>query len=233
MKRLALLASLLLFPSLAAAQQLQGGLQVTVSVPQGEFSDRLSGAIGFGLSGQLLYSIPATPLLVGGEVGGVVYGQETIREPFGGGALGRIEVDVITTNNIGLGHLVLRLQPPSGAVRPYADGLVGLSYFYTESRIESVHRDRPELVSSTNYDDFAFSYGFAGGLQASLMHGRNDRGRPFEVVLDARLRYLAGGVAEYLKRGSIRQDNGGDLIYDVERSRTDLLLPQVGLTFRF
>jgi hypothetical protein len=48
-----------------------------------------------------------------------------------------------------------------------------------------------------------------------------------------RLRYLLGREAEYLKRGSIDEDGAGNITYEIERSRADLLLLQVGLLFRF
>jgi hypothetical protein len=234
-KPLALFLALLLSSGAAAAQGLgQLSAQVTVGVPQGAFSERLDGAIGFGVSLQALHHIPATPVAVGVELGGLVYGVETIRERFGGGALGRVEVDVTTQNNIGLGHLLLRLQPPAGAFRPYVDGLVGMSYLFTDSRIQDVDRNRPEIASSTNFDDLTFSYGGSVGMQARLVRGVDQKsGRPYEFGLDARLRYLRGGEADYLKRGSISQDSAGNLTYEVERSRTDLLLPQLGLVVRF
>jgi len=233
MQRYALLA-LLLLPLAASAQNGQGSLQVAVGVPQGAFSEGTDGAIGFGLSGQLLWQVPRTPVALGGELGFLIYGQERIREQFGGGALGRVDVDVITQNNIALGHFVFRLQPPSGTFRPYVDGLLGLGYLYTDSRIQDVSGARPEIASSTNYHDLAFSYGGGAGVAATVFQGVQEKtGRPYQVAVDVRLRYLEGGEAEYLRRGSIQQDSRGNLTYDVSRSRTSLLLPQVGLAFQF
>jgi hypothetical protein len=51
-------------------------------------------------------------------------------------------------------------------------------------------------------------------------------------LLDAKLRYMRGSLADYLTQGSIRQEDG-QLIYCVSKSRTDMLLTQVGITFRF
>jgi len=222
-----------LLPAGASAQHFSTGAQVTIGVPTGEFSERLDGAIGFGLTGHILYHIPRTPVGVGAELGFLVYGQETIRERFGGGALGRVEVDVITTNNIALGHLLFRLQPPSGTFRPYADALLGLNYLFTQSRIQDVRGDRPEIAASTNFDDVAFSFGAGAGFQAVLLDRVSETGRPGKLALDVRLRYLRGQEAEFLKRGSVREDASGNLVFDVERSRTDLLMPQVGIAVFF
>ena len=222
----------LLAPTSARAQYGSGGANLVLAIPQGAFADRIDG-VGYGLAGEVLYHVPNTPVGFGLSGTFIVYGQETIRERFGSGALGRVEVDVVTTNNIALGHALLRLQPPTGAFRPYADALVGFSYLFTESRIEDVDfADDRDIASSTNFDDGAFSYGIGGGVMAQVYRGHSD-GRAFSVFVDARVRYLFGGEAEYLREGSISTDDNDNLIFDVTRSRTDLLLPQLGVTVRF
>ncbi|HKE03376.1 MAG TPA: hypothetical protein VKE91_04920 [Blastocatellia bacterium] len=50
--------------------------------------------------------------------------------------------------------------------------------------------------------------------------------------MDANVRYLRGSQAEYLKKGSIRQENGL-AVFDVLSSRTDVIAVQIGVTFRF
>lgn len=218
----------------ASAQQTSGGVNFVVAVPQGSFADRLDD-IGYGLSGTFLYHIPRAPVALGVEGTFVTYGRESIRERFGSGALGRVNVDVVTTNNIALGHLVLRLQPSAGAVRPYGDALVGLTYLFTESRIEDVDfNDDRDIASSTNFDDLAFSYGIGGGVMARVYRGHSSsNGRPFNVFIDARIRYLFGGEAQYLREGDIETDASGDPIFFFTESRTDLLIPQLGVTIRF
>jgi hypothetical protein len=234
--RSALLAAfaLLLFALPARAQIGSGTVNAVLAVPQGEFADRLDG-VGFGLSGTFVAHIPNTPIGFGIEGTFLTYGHERIRERFGSGALSRVEVDVVTSNNIALGHLLLRLQPPQGAFRPYADALVGVGYLFTESRIEDVDFDDDrDIASSTNFDDVTFSYGLGGGVMAQVYRGHSeDSGRPYAIFVDARLRYLFGGEAEYLREGGLRTDANDNLVFDVERSRTNLLLPQIGVTFRF
>lgn len=233
MRLLTLLGVLALLPA-AHAQTTSGGANLVVAVPQGSFADRLD-AVGFGLSAAFVHHIAGSHVGIGLEGTFVMYGHERIRERFGGGALGRVDVDVVTTNNIALGHLVLRLQPPSGTFRPYGDALVGLAYLFTESRIEDVDRhDDRDIASSTNFDDAAFSYGLGGGVMARVYEGRSSSdGRPFEVFVDARLRYLFGGEAQYLREGDIEADADGDPLFRYTESRTDVLLPQFGLTIRF
>lgn len=141
-------------------------------------------------------------------------------------------VDVETSNNIMLGHFVLRLQPATGAVRPYLDGLVGLKYLFTETRIENERSEEP-VAASTNFEDVAFSYGAGGGLDINVWSGPMGEGkRPGSVAVNVGVRYLFGGEAEYLKKGSIRRENGR-VAYDVDRSETTLLVPQLGVRLSF
>lgn len=51
-------------------------------------------------------------------------------------------------------------------------------------------------------------------------------------MLDLRCRYIDGGEAEYLKKGSIRRVDG-KTSYDVMKSRTDMLLFTLGLVLSF
>jgi hypothetical protein len=227
----ALLCLLLLGFGRSASAQATAGGGLMVGVPIGEFSDVLN-TVGFGATAHLMYAFEQAPVALGIEGGLMIYGHENTRVPLGSGHLGRVHVDVVTTNNIGLGHLVLRLAPDLGIFRPYVDGLVGFNYLWTESRIEDVRSDQ-SVFTSTNFSDFAFSYGGAAGFMVNVYDTASDQGRPVRVMVDARLRYLRGSEAEYLKAGSIREDQQGNLITTSERSRTDMLIPQVGVTVRF
>ena len=210
-----------------SAQRTSGGVNFVVAVPQGSFADRLDD-VGFGLTGTLVHHFAGSPVGVGAEGTFATYslGTASFSSPAG---------DVLTTNNIAMGHVILRLQSPSGMIRPYGDALVGLGYLFTESRIEDVdfNGDR-YTTSSTNFDDAAFSYGLGGGVMAQVYSGHSsDDGRPFNVFVDARIRYLFGGEAQYLREGDIESDANGNPIYFFTESRTDLLLPQLGVTIRF
>lgn len=218
-------------PDARAQDRFSGAFLVNVGVPQGAFADQIDAGIGLG--GTLLFHIPNAPVALGLDGGFLIYGQERIRTPFGSGPLGRVDVDVVTTNNIVTGHLLLRLGPNHGTFRPYADALFGVNYLFTESRIEDVDRSDSRDYSSTNFDDAALSYGIGGGVQVDLYRGRSgEAGRPFAIALDARVRYLFGSEARYLKKGGIVEENGG-LVYVYDESRTDMLLPQLGVVFRF
>ena len=194
-------------------------------MPQGEFDEKVENN-GFGFTGQALFSVPGSPVAIGGSFGGVIYGSETRREPFST-TIPDVTVDVETNNYILLGHLVLRIQPPTGSFRPYAEGVIGFNYLFTETTIESREED---IASDTNFDDGVFSYGGGGGIMFMVYEGGG--GRPVNVFVDLGARYLKGGKAQYLREGSIRREDGR-VLYDIEESKTDLLAIHIGATVQF
>jgi hypothetical protein len=209
----------------AKAQQLQFGIDFTTVIPRGEFSRNVTNN-GYGVGGQFLYGLGRTPLLLGVDAGFVTYGSDEHKEPLSQ-TIPEVRVKVRTNNNIVLTHLLLRAQPRTGNLRPYADALIGFKYLFTDTSILNDFSGE-ELASTKNLSDLTFSYGFGGGVQVRL--GR--LGRNQDISLDGKLRYLRGARAEYLKEGSIRRENGS-VFFDVLSSRTDVLTVGVGVTLRF
>jgi len=233
MSVLAAAAMVLLWPGTATAraQDVHLGADFLTGFPVGKFSNNLR-ANGYGFSAYGLYGIPRIPMAIGLELGYMSYGSDQRREPLSP-TIPETTVQVRTSNRILASHLLLRLHPCGGSVRPYVDGLVGFKYLYTRTSVKGNWSLEPIAVS-TNMDDWALSYGLGGGVQLLLYkeRPRRQKNRPVHLMLDAKLRYLRGSPADYLTRGSIRQENG-QLVYDISRSRTDMLLTQIGITFRF
>ena len=127
----------------------------------------------------------------------------------------------------------MRLQPRTGPIQPYADALVGFKYFFTETSVDGVDfGDDDVIASSTNLDDAAFSYGFGAGIDIEVFNGMLSEKSPGQVYINLGARYLYGAQAEYLEKGAIQRE-GGRVILDPVRSQTNMLLPQLGVTFRF
>jgi len=228
-KALSVLSACFLFlliegATVVRAQERQAGFYFTTVVPSGEFSENVTNN-GYGGGGQFLVRLGPSPFLIGGDVGGVIYGSESRREPIST-TIPNLQVRVRTTNNILLSHFVVRAQPRSGTVRPYMDGLIGLKHLFTRTTISDLSDDE-DIASNTDLSDTSLSYGFGGGLQIPLTKGREAR-----ILLDTNVRYLRGARAAYLKKGSIREENGLP-VFDVLFSRTDVIAVQVGVTFRF
>jgi hypothetical protein len=210
--------------TIVRAQELQAGGYFTTVVPRGGFSENVTNN-GYGGGGLFLVRLGPSPFLIGGDAGIVIYGSETRREPFST-TIPNVDVRVRTSNNILLAHAVLRIQPRKGLIRPYADGLIGLKHLFTRTSISDDFDDEV-IASTTDLSDTTFSYGFGGGIQVPLWQNGEQA-----ILLDSNVRYLRGSRAEYLKKGSIREV-GGQVIYDVFASRTDVIGVQIGVTFRF
>jgi hypothetical protein len=210
--------------TIVSAQERQAGIYFTTIVPRGEFSENVTNN-GYGVSGQVLVRLGGSPFLAGGDLGIAIYGSESRREPISA-TIPNLQVRVRTTNNIFFSHFVLRAQPRSGPVRPYVDGLIGLKHLFTRTSISDLSDDET-FASSTDLSDTTLSYGFGGGLQIPLSKGPEAR-----ILLDTGVRYLRGARAIYLRKGSIREENGL-VFFDVLSSRTDVLAVQIGVTFRF
>lgn len=205
-----------------------GGLNFTLAFPQGEFKDNVDRA-GFGGSIQFLFfdPQPGLPVSLGLNLGYINYGSESRREPFSPN-IPDVTVDVDRSNNLVNFHILFQIIPFSGTVRPYAEGLFGGSYLFTETTIRS--RGEEEVASSTNFDDYAWSYGAGGGLIILLS---DDIGENMgSLYLDLKTRYLFGSEAEYLKEGSVIVENGR-VTYDISRSKTDLLQIHLGVVAYF
>ncbi len=206
----------------------QGGLNFQVGFPQKEFASN-AGDNAFGLNLQMLYAPDKSPVGIGVVIGFENFSTERRKEPFST-TIPDVTVDVVTTNNAAQFLGVLRLRATDGPIRPYADGLAGFNYLFTETRIENASNNE-EVASSTNFDDGVFAYGVGGGVELLLARPRTPGGVS-EWLLHVGGRYLVGGSADYLTKGSIRR-NGTTVTYDVSSSETDELALEVGVAIRF
>ena len=209
-----------------------GGLNFTLGFPMDEFKDNVD-RLGFGISGQFLLFDPSPrlPFGFGINIGFLNYGSESRTEPFSS-TIPDVFVDVDRTNNLDNFHLLFQVAPPYGTFRPYLEGLIGGSYIYTETTIRS--RGDDDVASSTNFDDFAWSYGGGAGLLIQVTPFDWASSFAGSIHIDLKARYLFGTEAEYLAEGSITVDqNNGNVYYDIMKSKTDLLTFHIGVTAYF
>lgn len=209
-----------------------GSLNFIVGTPTGEFSDTL-GDTGFGGNVFGAMRFRGTPFVLGLDVGFLVYGRSRRSVPFSSTVGPSVTVDVVTNNNIVQPHLVFRLQRPDGAVQPYVGVLGGFKYLFTETNVQDDDFGAGRVASTTNFDDFAWSGGAEGGLDAFVYRSKDGT----RVGIHVGVQYLLGQNAEYLGEADLIDSNGNGQIdrdeLDVRRSRTDLLIPQIGMTVRF
>ena len=218
-------------------------------LPKGEFKDE-GVPTGFGLDINGLW-YPSKQFGLGLNVGISQYGNSERQIPFSY-YTDLVTITEKTTNDLAYSHLLLKLIPFQGNVRPYFEGLLGMKNLFTSTKVISENcpeedEDTCEIASSTNYSDNAFSYGGGGGLEITLTSfgGDEDSGikrgeySGIEGVLSffINARYMIGAEAEYLKEGAITfsdpQDGPVQTTFDPSTSKTDILQISLGLNFNF
>jgi hypothetical protein len=229
----------LLLPALAGAQftyqsdslgpatrggepRIQGGAALSIGQPVREFRQYV--ANGVGGAGHVLYRLGASGAFAARLDGGFVqYGRETKRIPWNSN-VGRVTVDLQTTNNIFWAGVGPHLMAPSGPVRPYATGSVGFAVFSTTSSIRDRDSDL-EIASDRNQSDGTWAVSGGGGFLIPV--NRNARSLFF---LDVGARYHRNGSVEYLREGGVRDVPGGGVEYTRIRSAGDLWTYQIGVS---
>jgi len=138
-----------------------------------------------------------------------------------------VEFEEETVPSVFMGHAVIRIEPPVNFFAyPYIEGLIGFKNLFTRTKVRDIELAEDGLVSNfLEEGDWAFSYGAAVGISIPI-------GSHLPTI-DIKCTYLLGAAADYMVR---RIDIAGTPIrpvdlFEVKNSRTDLLLPQIGVTF--
>ena len=218
------------------AQEFDASINFQVISPQNEFQESID-AIGVGINLQGLYRFPDSPFGLGLDFNFNNFGRDTRDEPISS-TIPDLRVRVENEYNLVQGMLVAKVQPQDGIFRPYAEGLAGFNYFYTQTSIENRRNQGDEpIATDTNFEDWAFAWGGGGGVMIRVFDRRNSVNYNSENPVAAGyinlgVRYLNGSEAEYLREGSIQVSNG-NVTYDTLQSRTDMLVFQLGFVVRF
>ncbi len=201
--------------------ELGGGFSVLS--PQGDFSGFVNDGFGVSLNATVGLE-PTNALGMRFEAGYINYGSERFGVPVFPGT-GRILADLTTRNNIGYVGLGPLIQIPTGPIRPYINGFVGVGYFFTESSIGGGYAyDYGGFGTTLNFDDASLAYGLGGGLSFRLSNGHS----PVFLKVDGQ--YRRHGQTEYLTEGGIFDDGFGRAIVSPILSDVDFVLFNVGLS---
>lgn len=202
----------------------QAGINLSLAFPQGEFGEEVDN-LGYGLSGEFMFLSPKpiSPFGVGLNLGFYTYGNESRREKMWN--IPEVGLQVDRSNNLVNFHLIFELGLPTGSIRPYVQGLFGGEYLYTKTSVKNESNDE-EFAGSTNFDDWAWSYGVGGGFLVFL--GGDPVTEMGAIYLDIKGRYLFGSEAEYLKEGAV-EVIGQNVTYHTSKSKTDMLTIHVGI----
>ena len=214
------------------AQSIQGGLNTLMVLPQGDFKDNI-GTTKFGGSIWAAYKLKRSPVSLGLELDYFMYGR-TKRSEFFNDYIPEVNVDVSTTYNSLTTLSFLRFSLNREDIIPYFDFLIGFNYLYTRTSVSDDDDIFESIAATINYDDFALSYGIGFGCMLKIfdIQNKNNENTPFQVLLNLRFRYLLGNEAEYLRKGSLTS-NSQRIIYDLLKSRTNMLTMQIGANVLF
>jgi hypothetical protein len=201
------------------------GFNLILGFPTGEFQNNVK-RIGVGVGGECLYFFNENnPLGVGLDLEYIDYGMESRTAPFSS-TIPDANVNVDRTNNLVNFHVLFRLIAKDNIVRPYFDLLFGGEYLFTKTTVSSDNTSE-EITTTQNINDWAWSYGFGGGILYKFFDQNGT-----QVLLDLKCRYLRSSEANYLSEGDVHVTRSG-VIYNIRRSKTDLINAQVGVQIYF
>jgi hypothetical protein len=201
-----------------------------VGLPQGDFKTNVDN-LGYGveLHGTLWSPSKERPVTFGLNASYLIYGLKTERRPFSL-TIPEVGVDVTRTNSLASMHLMIQVNPFGGTIQPYLEGLFGGAYIFTTTEIKSENLGQ-QIASSTNYDDFTWSYGAGAGLLILL---NKELGDVSSLYLDLKARYMYGTEAQYLTdTGIVINPANNQVYYYPKKSKTDLLSFHIGVTAYF
>lgn len=220
----------------SAIRNFDFGANFYLGIPQKEFKENL-GRNGYGINFEALWTPPKQFFSVGLNVGFLNYGTRTRKERFSY-TIPDVTVDVTNSNNLLNYHITFLVKPNTYLVQPYIQGFFGGSYIYTETKIQN-SSTQEEIASSKNFEDYAWSYGVAGGLMINIHKSKTNPDDFYQqktnVKLNLKVSYLNGTEARYLKVTGVKGWCGNDTnnYQEICKSKTDLLGIHIGLIFNF
>jgi len=163
------------------------------------------------------------------EFGYVNYGSEKI-EVRVFKETDRFSSRLTTRNNIFFVGIGPQIDFSTGPIRPYVNGFLGVSEFYTNTQLSMGgqvlvgSKSWSQGSATNNFKDWVVSYGIGGGVKFRV---RKYRGVPIFISIDTQ--YRTHGQTEYLIEGSIVDDENGNTTIQPLVSDADFFLIGVGV----
>ncbi len=198
-----------------------GSLAVIQSRPLGEMARNIN--FGYGVDGAYLFRLDHAGMFsLRADVGIAQYGNYSKRVPLSSTIGGRVQVDVVTDNDVAALSFGPQLARPTGMIRPYVNAGVGAQFFFTDSHVNGTD-GTSEFANTTNQHDWTPVWVAGGGVTVPVYQRR------MHVLLDAGVQYLEGGHAKYLRPDSIHDFPDGHIEITPIESDTHMALVHVGV----
>jgi len=86
-------------------------------------------------------------------------------------------------NSIFSSAAAVRLSPVEGPFRPYVEALVGFNYLFTNTSVHDEGDVSGDIATTTNFDDWAFTWGQERGPSSVLWRSEATRGDPYSPFI--------------------------------------------------
>ena len=211
--------------SLAQNADFQGSLGggIGVSVPTGDFQRSVEQNMVL-LNAHLAFPLGRLPVIQGGFAFGYsVMGRNDRTVPVNTDYMDITEGTLTTRSKVFSYHPLLRLNPLTGRIRPYVDGMVGFRQFSTTSKVTADGVEE-NISKERNETDVAFSTGWAAGL----MYTFGDR-----AYMEIRVEVIDSGEATYVDPESVTISDEGMVGFSTKTSNTDVTNVTAGIGLLF
>lgn len=219
-------AILLLSYTVSFAQKFSASADFQLAIPQSDYK-LVNPNIGYGFRANFLYKPGVDiPLKFGIELG--MQEKERVNQYFRGNIGGFTdEFKVSASSNIFSLMVITRFEPVQiRKVKPFVDLSAGWNVFYSTVEVERLtyFSDYNDTYSNSTKAHWALTYGATGGLDIPL-------NKKSDIGLELKLSYFIGNNSKYLTNPYI--DENAEVSFMTENSRTNMLIPQVGVRFSF
>jgi hypothetical protein len=211
------------------------GLSAMAGIPSPHFKDAVdnkTGGMGMGL-GLNVAANPfgkkkSSPLWVGADLFYLNFGRDKIAET---STAPPYKTSFNFYSISGMGRIYMNQHR---GFTPFIDGLLGVKIFNARTKIDKaafqtiIAEEQEEVIN--NSTDSGLGYGLGFGLFNRKYKVAKDGETMSHGSFTVRVLYLWGDETQYVKRGSVRVENGGYVYFDQGRTRTDMVVIQIGVT---
>ena len=233
---------LLLSASSLKAEVSDIGLYFTLMSPKEDFGDVVNRKV-YDISFEGVYYPSAFPIGFGLEIslinnGSDYYSSTNWDNEFAGTIpdMGKRfrnnnRAHINKNNFVFAGNILFRYKSDIKYVSPYIDIIFGINHLYN---MTSLRGNLARIFSSNSHNHMNLSYGLGGGIMLPLARFQSFESLNYNVglFLDFKVRYMFNVEAVYLKdRPTLHSEY--EVLYDPYRSKTDMLLFQLGIALGF